>query len=69
MRERSPDVRERIADGRERIPDVRERIPDLDFGRADLRRANGMVFSTGDDDFHAVPSDGSRPGSGSADLI
>jgi hypothetical protein len=69
MRERIPDGRERTPEVRERTPSMRERIPDLGFGRADLTRAEGMVFSTGDDGFHAVPGDAGRPGIGSADLI
>jgi hypothetical protein len=76
MRERIPEGRERIPEGRERIagvrergPGMRERIADLDFGRAELRRAGGMVLSTGDDDFHAVTSGARRAGIGGADLI
>jgi hypothetical protein len=69
VRERIPDVRERIPDVRECVPDVRERVPDLEFGRADLRRVEGMIFSSGDDDFHAVTSGASRAGIGGADLI
>ena len=42
-------------------------------GEAELKRAGkpstNEAGSTGDDDFHAVPSDASRPGIGSADLI
>jgi hypothetical protein len=54
---------------RERIAGVRECVPDLDFGPAELRRAEGMVLNSGDDDFHAVTGDASRPGIGNADLI
>jgi len=61
-RERIAEGRERVAEGRERVagvrargPGKRERIVDLDFGRADLRRAGGMVFSAAGDDFHAPP--------------
>ena len=32
---------------RERIAMVRERIPDVEMERADLRRAEGMVFNSG----------------------
>jgi hypothetical protein len=53
-RERIPDGRERIADalGRiaerlERVSDVCGRIPESNIGRADLRRAGGMLFSSG----------------------
>jgi hypothetical protein len=76
MRERIADGRELVVDGRERNPEVRERIPsmrertpDLGTRRADLTRAEGMVFSTGNNDFHAPPRDARRPGSGRADLI
>jgi hypothetical protein len=48
-------MRERIPEVRERIPDVRERIPDVEIGRADLRRAEGMVFSSGNFDQSLVP--------------
>jgi hypothetical protein len=40
-------MRERISDGRERIPDGRGRVADLEIGRVELRRAGGMVFTSG----------------------